>query len=137
MVSVNDSIVPITIVVIVVKSTAVSAMASTAIPFRRRLAAKLRRIRVFNISSMGLSSCMFCYAQYTVPMSQLRYIRVTFLYLSRTVENSAPENTGRCGADLFYDTAILQAHHMVGELGKLQIVRNHNQCLVAYFRGHF
>lgn len=80
---------------------------------------------------------MFFYAQYTGPMSQLWYIRVTFLYLSRAVENSAPENAGRCETDLFYDTAILQVHHMVGELGNLQIVRNHNQCLAAYFRGHF
>ena len=56
MVRVKDSIVPSTIVVMAVKSTAVRAMASTAIPFRIRLAAKLRRVRMFSISSMGNSS---------------------------------------------------------------------------------
>ena len=37
---------------------------------------------------------------------------------------------------LLYNAPILEAHYTVGQLGKLQIVGDHHQCLVKDIRGH-
>ena len=37
---------------------------------------------------------------------------------------------------LLYNAPILEAHYTVGQLGKLQIVGDHHQCLVKDIHGH-
>ena len=37
---------------------------------------------------------------------------------------------------LLYNVPILEAYHAVGQLGKLQIVGDHHQCLVKDIHGH-
>ncbi len=117
-----------------VNRTAVRAMANAAIRLRILLAAKLRRVRVFIISSMVLppectSSRLFLIKSITPQCYTQGTEKVHFCNFShphrRTQFLNRPD-----------DASVLKTHDTIRKLGKLLIMRYHNQSLAESLSRH-